>query len=71
MTTKYEVQSVGRSREFDDRTAAVAYAETLGSASLIQWHVEPNLPHRLPELVYRSVGLDVFENGAWRFVPIH
>jgi len=75
MAHMWEVQwwdgEKSRYQEYDDKDEAVAFAESQQHCRMITWWIEPNLPRRKPDFVYRSTGMDVWEDGKWRMVDIH
>jgi hypothetical protein len=64
MATKYVAQAQGQA-EFDTAEAAATFVECVGSGSVIKFHVEPNLPGCLPEMVYRSCEMWTLDGGVW------
>lgn len=80
---KYEVQywdlkfSRTVSREFDTESEARAYAKrsfdlyVCEQVTMIKWHVEPNLPGRKPDMVYKSVGMSILRSDGWHGAHIH
>lgn len=46
--------------------AAASLVEEAGAGSVVEFTLERNLPHCLPEYVARSCALWGYENGVWR-----
>ncbi|KKL21202.1 hypothetical protein LCGC14_2447770, partial [marine sediment metagenome] len=57
-------------REFTNQQEALAFAETLDNAELIEWAIHPNLPGALPKEVYQSCALDMWNGTDWKTVNI-
>lgn len=67
-----EISRPAYRREDDISLAlAIAFVEYAGSGQVIRFHKERNMPYCLPEYVYRSTGLWVYEDGVWYAIPIH
>lgn len=57
--------------DMDTAEEAAAAVERRGSGSVVEFHVSPNLPGRLPKMVHSSVALWTFEGGVWTRLSIH
>lgn len=67
MTVVYEALN----KDHATAQEAKAAVEAAGSGQVVKFHVLPNLPGRLPELVHRSCAMWVYEEGAWSEIGIH
>jgi hypothetical protein len=66
----YEVKIGDQSTEYETIHKAREACEQAGKGSIITWVVEPNLPGRKPDKVYRSCDLRTLTDGAWYALDI-
>lgn len=57
--------------DFESVEHAIAKVEAAGSGSIVKFFGSPNMPGRLPKIVYRSCAKWIFEGNEWSSIAIH
>jgi len=62
---KFNASTATTYQDFDTPEEAIAQVESIGAGTVVKFVGSANMPHCLPEIVYRSCAMWSYQNGEW------